>query len=446
MAKTINRRQLLRGAFNGSAVAVGLPVLNCLLNENGNAYADGRALPVRFGVWSWGCGMTPGRWVPETTGLDCDFPTELQAANAYKDYLNIYSGFDALLDGNPNRVHHSGMVSIRTGTAPKKSGNHDVPTLDLLIADKVGTNTRFKTLDITATGNKADSYSGRSSRNMSLPETNAAQLYARVFGSDFRDPNSEGFTPDPKVMSEKSVLSAVKEDREKLMRNLPAEDRLRMDEYFTALRQVENQLALQLQEPAPAEACILPEAPAAIDEKGYEVEHVRRNHKVMAQLLGMALACRQTNVFNMVFSNSFSGLHRAGGSSSQHLYTHEEIIDRELGYQVEASRFVEANMQGWADFLEVLTSIREGDGTLLDNSLVFAHSDTSFAKIHSVQGIPMMSAGSAGGRIKTGIHIATNGDPVSRVGLTMQQAMGLSVAEWGTRSMKTSSPLNEIFV
>ncbi|MGI1679053.1 MAG: DUF1552 domain-containing protein [Cellvibrionaceae bacterium] len=189
-----------------------------------------------------------------------------------------------------------------------------------------------------------------------------------------------------------------------------------------------------------------PSAPPEGLLSGYEVNAVKKNHRLMAELLGMALACNQTNVFNMVFSNSFSGLHKAGGSSSQHLYTHEEIIDRELGYQVEASTYVEANMEGWSDFLQVLSSIPEGDKTLLDNCLVLSHSDTSFAKIHSVQGIPMMTAGSAGGRIKTGMHISTNGDPVTRLGLTLQQVMGRSVNKWGTGSMETSKPLHQIFI
>jgi hypothetical protein len=77
---------------------------------------------------------------------------------------------------------------------------------------------------------------------------------------------------------------------------------------------------------------------------------------------------------------------------------------------------------------------------------VVAHSDTSFAKTHLVQALPVMTAGSAGGRIKTGLHIHGNGDPVTRIGLTAQQVMGLSVERWGGGSMETNQPITELLV
>ncbi len=75
---------------------------------------------------------------------------------------------------------------------------------------------------------------------------------------------------------------------------------------------------------------------------------------------------------------------------------------------------------------------------MLDNTIIFAHTDTNHARLHALDGIPMMSVGKAGGRIKTGLHIAGNGDPVTRVGLTMMRVMGLPIDQWGTRSLKTS--------
>ena len=66
------------------------------------------------------------------------------------------------------------------------------------------------------------------------------------------------------------------------------------------------------------------------------------------------------------------------------------------------------------------------------------------AKTHSITAIPAMTAGKAGGRLKTGIHVVGNGDPITRVGLTLQQVMGLSVEKWGTQSMETSKPISQI--
>ena len=81
---------------------------------------------------------------------------------------------------------------------------------------------------------------------------------------------------------------------------------------------------------------------------------------------------------------------------------------------------------------------------LLDNTLVFAHSDVSYAKNHDVLGIPVMLAGRAGGKVKSGIHVHGNGESISRVGLTLQQLMGISVDSWGMDAMNTKRPIGEI--
>jgi len=103
-------------------------------------------------------------------------------------------------------------------------------------------------------------------------------------------------------------------------------------------------------------------------------------------------------------------------------------------------------MVAWADFVEALAAVREGDGTLLDNCLVFAHSEVSYARNHDVAGVPVMIAGRAGGKVKNGVHVRGAGEPISRIGLTMQQVMGLPVEGWGKDIMRTTKPVGEILV
>ena len=102
-------------------------------------------------------------------------------------------------------------------------------------------------------------------------------------------------------------------------------------------------------------------------------------------------------------------------------------------------------MIAWREFLDALSGIPEGDGTLLDNCLVLAHSDCSIAKAHAVESIPTMVAG-GGDRVRTGYHMAGNADPISRIGLTVQQAMGLQVERWGSLSMETNKSITELLV
>ena len=136
-----------------------------------------------------------------------------------------------------------------------------------------------------------------------------------------------------------------------------------------------------------------------------------------------------------------SDIRRAGSTISHHQLTHEEVLDNRLGYQPNATYFLMRIMDSWKYFVGALDKIKEGDRTLLDNTLVFAHSETEFAKFHTIDNIPMMTAGSGGGRIKTGIYVDGNQTPVSRVGLTLQQAMGVAVDKWGSKSMATNKTM-----
>ena len=103
-----------------------------------------------------------------------------------------------------------------------------------------------------------DNYSARSTNSHGAAEISPLSLYARIFGPEFVDPNKADFKPDPKIMLKKSVLSAFTEESKDFVKTLGASDKARLDEYFTAIRGIENQLALSLQKPPPNEACLVP--------------------------------------------------------------------------------------------------------------------------------------------------------------------------------------------
>jgi hypothetical protein len=167
---------------------------------------------------------------------------------------------------------------------------------------------------------------------------------------------------------------------------------------------------------------------------------------MMSELLALAVACNQTRVFNMLYSQALSTLHRRGEAFIHHTLTHEEPEDPKLGYQAQVAWYNVRSFEAMAAFINAFKSIKEGDGTLLDNVLIYANSDTNYAKMHALDGIPVMLIGKAGGKLKTGYHITGNGDPISRIGLTAQLAMGMQVQKWGTMSMQTSKPIAELLV
>lgn len=437
-----SRRSILRGAVNGAKVAVALPFLDMFLDGNGQALAaTGQRLPTRFGTWIWGCGFIPERWIPTTEGQGYEMPIDLAPLAPYRDQMALFTGYDVKLDGVANKPHVTGNLGLRTGI-PVPNETVRAPTLDVLIGDVIGNDTRFKSIEMSASGiERSYSYRGAGAANPS--EVSPAALYRRIFGEGFQDPNAAEFVPETSTMVRRSVLSSVTEERQELMRTVGASDRQRLDEYFTGIRQLEQQLEIQLQPPAPVENFTMPEAPpeTTVDS---EIENVMVNHKLMAGLLAKALASNQTKVFNMLFSDTTSNLRRSTSSDTHHTLTHEEPVDPELGYQRQVGFFAERSMVACREFVDELASIQEGDGTLLDNTLLFAHSDCSIAKSHAVEGIPMMVFGSGGGRVRTGYHKAGRADAASRVGLTIQQAMGVETERWGVGAMETNRPVSEL--
>ncbi len=440
--KQYQRRSVLRGMLGGAAVGMALPVLDLFLDDSGKAFAaTGQRIPVRFGTWIWGCGFIPEKWIPTATGADYALPEDIALLAPYRERMAILSGFDVKLDGVPNKPHVTGCLGLRTGI-PVPNDRVKAPTLDVLVADAIGRDTRFRSIEVSSSG-IARSYSFRAAGSPNPSETSPLALYHRLFGEGFQDPNAATFTPDVRTMVNHSVLSGVAEDRQRLMRTVGADDRRRLDEYFTSVRQLEQKLALQLEPPAPVENFTVPDAPPEVANDS-EMEHVLENHRLMADLLARALQCNMTRVVNVLLSDTTSNLRRRGSSTTHHTLTHEEPINPALGYQEEVGWFATQSMVALKDFLDALDAIPEGDGTLLDNCMMLAHSDCSIAKSHAVEGIPVILAGNAGGRMRTGFHLAGNADAISRVGLTVQQIMGLPVEQWGTNSMATSRTINEL--
>jgi hypothetical protein len=442
-----SRRTVLRGMLQGSAVTVALPLLDCFLDGNGVALASGAPIPVRFGTWFWGCGINAARWIPDRVGADYDLKDELKSLAAHKDKVSVFSGFNCVLGGRPNLNHWSGVMATFAGASPTKGGMDggatDFPTIDCLVADSIGKGTRFPSIEVACTGQPGVSYSMRAGSTVNPSEVDPVSLYRRLFGSGFQDPNSAEFKPDPKLMLRQSVLSTVKDDRDKLMRTVGAADRARMEQYFTSVRQLEQQLALMQEKPAPAEACVIPKEPGKV-ELGPTWETAVRTHDLLTRLLATALACNQTRVFNVALSSAASNLRRAGSPVSFHELTHEEPVDEKLGYQPQSTFFMEKSMETFASLVALLDSVKEGDGTLLDHCLVLATSESNFARVHSIDSLPIMVAGRASGKWRSGIHVAGKGDPSSRVGLTIQQALGMPVSSWGDGAMQTSKPISEV--
>jgi hypothetical protein len=444
--KAFTRRRVLRGMLDGSAVTVGLPLLNCFLNGNGTALASGEPLPIRFGTWGWGLGMNEAIFVPKKTGRNFDLPEEIEALAPIQKHINLFTRFNTFKDASPLMCHHTGWVILRTGIAPASDNIRPGETIDVTMAKHIGNTTRFQTLSATATGDARDSYSYENTNSVNAPEWSPVRFYQRLFGPDYQDPNAPEFKPNPRAMVRKSVLSSVLDETKSLSRDAGAEDKARLDQYFTGLRELEKQFDIQLTKPTPLAACKHLDQPKDDIKPGLDATLVAQRHKIMTELMVMAVACDQTRVFNMAYAGETAATAKPGYEKPHHTATHEEATDPTLGYQKEVSWFTRRAMEAWRDYVQALAGVSEGDGTLLDHMVVYALSDISYAKIHSLDNIPMFTAGTAGGKIKTGLHVQGTGDPGTRLGYTLMKLFGLDIASWGKLSNTTSKDIGEILV
>ena len=312
------------------------------------------------------------------------------------------------------------------------------------MARQLGKVTRYSSLTATANGDVTTTYSYVNADTPNPAEWSPLKFYTRLFGPEFQDPNASEFTPDPRIMVRKSVLSGIMDQTRTLEKTLGAADRARIDQYFTGLRELERQFEHRLTKPEPIAGCRPHNQPPAEPPMNTEVESVKLRHRMMTDLMVMALACDQTRIFNMAFSAASSDLIKPGYEKPHHTCTHEEPVDEELGYQPNASWFTRRSMEAWADFVEAFAKVREGDGTLLDNVLIYATTDVGYARTHTLDEMVVFTAGRAGGKVKTGLHVDLQKRSPTAVGYTAMQVMGADLPSWGALNNKSSEVLHEI--
>lgn len=441
LSRPSSRRRMLRGALAGAAVSVGVPFLDRHLNSNGTALAEtGQPLPLVFGSWIQELGLNPGTWIPAKVGPGFENNLQLKVFDPIRDRMNIISGTKYFLDGRPLNTHNTTLQIATTGAIYQ--GNVSGPSLDVVIGDTIGRKTRFRSLEVNFAGRR-QSWSQRSGTSRNPAEQSPVALYTRIFGPEFRDPNAADFTPDPSVMVHRSVLSGITEERQALLKSLGAADRARMEEYFTSIRDIEGQLEIALQKPSPMPSCTAAAEPVEMKPSPL-VEDTYKNGLLFAKLLAHAVACDQTRVFNV--ATGAQGQRRPGSASTWHMHTHEEPVDEKLGYQKNVFAFTNDANKLCLEFMQELDKMKEGDKSVFDRALTLWQTDHAEARIHTLDLTPIMMFGGAGGRLKTGIHVAAPSDPVTRASLTIMQAYGVPISSWGELSNKTDRPITEIMV
>ena len=440
---SLDRRTLLRGVLGGATVSVGLPMLECFLDVNGEALAAGGALPVRFGLFYWGNGIVPEFWNPTGEG-DADafaLSPQLEPLAPLKHKICVVSGTSVKV---PNVVPHmSGAAGILS--AIPLIGTTDVdntfggPSIDQVIAAEIGGATRFRSLEVGVEPREGLSFNGPYSRNP--PEDSPHAVFERIFGAGFREPGEDALL-DPTIALRRSVLDVVMADADRMAKRISASDRIRLEQHLDGIRELELRLARLEEDPPDLAACTRPGEPQREfpDEDGRP--QLAAKNRAMADLVAMALACDQTRVVSNWFTYPVSNTLFPGVSAGHHNLTHDEPDP-----QRECNDINQMIMEECSVFLQALDAIEEGDGTLLDHMAVLCTTDVSLGRTHSLDDFPIVIGGGACGQIRTGFHYRSHAaENSSKVLLSLIRAMGIVADAYGEEDARVTDGLSAIEV
>jgi len=398
----LSRRTFLQGVgLSGATISIGLPAFEALFNSNGTAYAatpEMAAEPIesRFVLWFNGNGIVEKYWIPRQDGENYEITPCLQPLARFRQDMHVLSGVDnsAARSPGPGNGHHksmSGLVSC-AGFSGRGAGG---PSIDQVIAEQIGKNSRFRSLQV---GVCQESFGESVQRNMSWagrdrplpPEMIPRRLFDRLFGSQ------EQYWIDRK----KSILDAVSEEARALKTKLGHRDQLRLEEYLTSVRSLERSVAS-----LPPEYSQVVEQPR---ERG-DLKDWPRIAKLQSDLLVHALASRQTRVASYMLTKC-QGLSRfpwlGYTYERHHEYTHGRV-ETPKGQRIMRD-ICRWHIEEFAYFLAKLKATPEGDGTLLDHTCALFVHEHAEANQHKNSGLAMIAAGHAGD-LKTGRHTRVTG-------------------------------------
>ena len=439
------RRTFLRGSLAGGAtIAIGLPLLEAMLNESGSALAQGLPLSKRFGVFFFGNGrgVEADKWRPSTQGAGWTPSLELAPLAELKDYVSVVTGANAKLANSP-QGHHKGSAAILSGydfvtqpanNAPYRS-TFAKPSIDQIAAATLGAGAAFKSLEIgisrrviTGEGTTIQYISHNGPDNANPPELNPRALFDRLFMGVGSQPTAAEAPADAALrMLKKSVLDTVLEDLTAMRQRVGTSDKARLDQHTESIRAIERRLQADPMLAAPA--CSSATAPAELTAMNNR-EPIEERMNAMGDLLALALSCDISRVFSIQFSGSAAGpvFWQVGADRGHHDISHDGASSQAL---IEACTVF--TMEQFAGLLKKLRDTPDGAGNLLDSMAILCTSDTSDGAAHSVNDFPILIAGKAGGAlVHPGVHYASKGEHTNRVLLTVLRSVGVMVPELGT--------------
>jgi hypothetical protein len=428
----VSKRHIPRRSFlKGAGVTMALPLLDAMVPA-ATVLAQTAATPKsRFVGMFFPHGMAPGYWVPEATGaLPAKLPHILESLDKVREHTVVLSGLWSKSAEPPEGTtgsDHWVAAAYLTGIKPKKTAGSDAtvgsPTIDQIIARKIGQETLLPSLQLSvedpnsSSSNCGEGYSCSYTNSISwidvptppsepeprtspLPmELNPQVVFERLFGS--------GATPEmraARMKQNQSILDSILGELAGLRKELGAADRLTVNQYTEEIREIERRIQLAAKASATVpEIDLPPGVPEQFDE------HIRLHFDIIA----LAFRADITRVVTLLGARDLtartypfpkSNLFPNGGVSvGFHGGSHHQEDPVQIRRYADLNRY---HVSTLAYFAEKLKSISDGDGTLLDHSLVMYGTNMGNSNQHQHYDVPHILVGGANGQLKGNRHVA----------------------------------------
>jgi hypothetical protein len=433
--KALPRRTFLRGV--GAALA--LPVLDAMVPAMAATRLVAKSA-VRLGFVYVPNGNIQSNWLPTAEGVGFDFPSTMKPLEPFRNRLNVLSGL-AQLNGNalgdgPGDHARAGATWL-TGVHPKKTEGADIHagvSADQIAAKVLGNSTQLASLELgleeqSMVGGCDSGYSCAytntiSWRNPSTPnpvEVNPRAVFERLFG--------DGDSTDPaarlkRMQEDTSILDYVRENIGRLQPGLGARDKGKLSEYLDGIRDIERRIQKAEQQSAAMKMPLL-DRPSGIPEEFDD------HAKLMSDLLVIAFQTDMTRVvtFMLAHEGSNRSYRSIGVLDGHHSVTHHQNDPEKIAKTIKIN---ELHVKTFAYLLDKLQSTPDGDGSLLDHSMILYGSSISDGNAHTHHDLPLVLVGGAAGQLKCGRHIRYPKEtPMNNLLLAMLDKAGVQAEHLG---------------
>jgi Protein of unknown function (DUF1552) len=435
--QAIPRRTFLRGI--GATLA--LPLLDGMVPAFASSASEATGRPNRLSIVYPPTGMIMDKWTPATEGAGFELSPIMGSLAPFRDRMLVLSGLalknaDALLPGEGAVGNHSrASATFLSGVHPKKTEGADLEagvSIDQLAADEFGKKTQLASLELCMesdlVGTCEQGYScaylntlcWRSPTTPMPMETQPRAVFERLFGDTS---STDAATRVARIRENRSILDSVRQDVSRLVLGLDSTDRNKLEQYLDAIRDVERRI--QIAEEQSGRELPKIERPLGIPATFEEYA------KLMFDMMVLAYQSDLTRVITMMIAREQSALAypEIGVGDPHHPLTHHNGDPNKIASVLKINLF---HMRLFAYYLERLRSTPDGDGSLLDHTMVLLGSAISDGNLHLHDNLPVLLFQGGSGKSNGGRHILyPQATPLANLYLTMFEKLGIPLDNIG---------------